>query len=191
MPMGDKKTTKHLSKHSNVDENSTIIIVFGLPGSGKSYFAERLAKKIKACYVNSDRIRKELFTIRTYSPLEKSKVYDVMLEKMKAAIDQNKKLILDATFHSKATRNMFLEKSQGAKVFFIEVQADEHVTKERLKNKRLYSEADFKVYQSIRKEWEALTMPHLVLNSTDENIEDMLKKSTNYLNNTNDGKADS
>jgi len=34
-----------------------IIIVFGLPGSGKSYFASKLAERINARYINSDVIR--------------------------------------------------------------------------------------------------------------------------------------
>ena len=32
-----------------------IIIVLGLPGSGKTYFASRFAKLIHADYINSDR----------------------------------------------------------------------------------------------------------------------------------------
>ena len=167
-----------------------IIIVLGLPGSGKSYFAQKLAEMIRADYVNSDRIRKELFPTRTYSPLEKSKVYKKMMERMRLAIAQKKKLVLDATFHSRETRNKFIEKAQGANLFLIEVQADEHLARERLKKKRPYSEADFKVYQLIRNQWEPLTTPHLTLKSTNENIKKMLQEAIRYLNRTNDEKAD-
>ena len=37
-----------------------VVIVFGLPGSGKSYFASRLAGIISADYINSDRVRREI-----------------------------------------------------------------------------------------------------------------------------------
>ncbi|HUZ58418.1 MAG TPA: AAA family ATPase [Hanamia sp.] len=48
-----------------------IVIVFGLPGSDKSYFASRLAKMIHAGHVNSDKVRKEWFKERVYSEDEK------------------------------------------------------------------------------------------------------------------------
>lgn len=73
-----------------------IIIVFGLPGSGKSYFASRLAKMINAGYVSSDKVRKELFKESVYSEQEKRAVYDKMLQQMEQAIQQKNNLVLDA-----------------------------------------------------------------------------------------------
>ena len=58
-----------------------IVIVFGLPGSGKSYFASRFAKVINAGYINSDMIRKEIFEKREYSDQEKKAVYDKCLNR--------------------------------------------------------------------------------------------------------------
>ncbi|WP_052699084.1 AAA family ATPase [Flagellimonas lutaonensis] len=157
-----------------------IIIVLGLPGSGKSYFAERLAKTIPAEYINSDRLRKELLPQRTYSEAEKAIVYEAMLEKMEEAIAQKKNVVLDATFHKKETRDLFLQKV-SEKVFFIEVRADEKIIRERLKRNRPYSEADFGVYETIEKQWEPLTRPHLTVQSTNDNIDDMLQKAMEYL----------
>ena len=82
-----------------------IVIVFGLPGSGKSFFASRLAKIINADYLNSDRIRKEMFASRNYSEKEKAAVYSAMIEKTKVLANQKKNLVLDATFHKKETRD--------------------------------------------------------------------------------------
>jgi predicted kinase len=157
-----------------------MVIVFGLPGSGKSYFAQRLAKMLGADYVNSDRVRKELFPIRTYSEEEKSKVYEAMLNKMEEAIAKGKKLVLDATFYKKATRKLFMDKATD-NLFFIEVWANENIIKERLKKSRPYSEADFEVHTLIRQQCEPLEVPHLKLESTNENINDMLQKATQYL----------
>lgn len=158
------------------------IIVSGLPGSGKSFFAERLAEKIDADYVNSDRLRKELFPNRTYSDHEKGTVYDVMLERMEEAIEQKRNLVLDATFHKKAARKLFT-KNGKEDVPFIEVWAEEPIIKDRLKKSRPYSEADYQVYQLIRQEWEPIDEPHLRLQSTNGNIDDMLQKTENYLKN--------
>ena len=174
--------------HFGLTERPLLIFVSGLPGSGKSYFASRLSEKIGALYVSSDELRKEMFPSRTYSAVEKAKVYQAMLEKMKRAIIQKKNLVLDATFHRNETRQLFAENAKrNALLYFIELQADQDVTKERLKKRRPYSEADYEVHRLIRQKWEPLEKPHLTLESTNENIAYMLEKATQYLNNDKGG----
>lgn len=159
-----------------------VIIVFGLPGSGKSYFASRLASKIGADYVNSDRIRKEMFKQRTYSDQEKKAVYNEMLAKMKEAVQQNSDIVLDATFHKNETRKIFVDEMKDKDgIHFIEVQADENIIRERLKKERQYSEADFEVYQLVKQHNEPLKEPHLLLKSTDKEVGKNLHKAVNYL----------
>ncbi len=159
-----------------------VVIVFGLPGSGKSYFAAKLAEKIMADYVNSDRLRKEMFPVRTYSEQEKAAVYNVMLAKMKRAVKQNKNVVLDATFHNNETREPFTQAGKKKdRICFIEITADENVIRQRLKKEREYSEADFEVYKLIRRQWEPLNEPHLMLESTDENIDSMLQEAAAHL----------
>ncbi len=159
-----------------------IVIVLGLPGSGKSYFAERLAKRLDAEYLNSDRLRKKLFSNRTYSIKEKAKVYDRMLKRMVEALGQNDNLVLDATFHKKEIREPFLTKGKG-RIYIIEVCAEEEIIRQRVQKNRPDSEADFDVYQLIKQEWELLEVPHLVLESTNKNIDEMLQRALKYLKN--------
>ncbi|MEO9005025.1 MAG: AAA family ATPase [Ginsengibacter sp.] len=169
-----------------------IVIVFGLPGSGKSYFASRLAKTINARYVNSDKLRKEMFTERVYSDSEKKAVYDTMLDEMKEAVQQNNNLVLDATFHKKDTRQLFVEEMQvlgKGEILFIEVWADEEIIRERVKKERPYSEADFEVYQFISQHNEPLDQSHLVLQSTNYNINEMLNIASEYLKTKNDNRT--
>jgi predicted kinase len=159
-----------------------IVIVFGLPGSGKSYFAERLAKKINADYVNSDRLRKEMFPKRTYSAEEKAAVYNAMLQKMSVAAKQNQNIVLDATFHKQKTRKAFIDGIRGQdKVYFIEIKAAENLIRQRLKKERADSEADYEVYKLLLQEWEPMNEAHLSLHSTDENISSLLQDAVKYL----------
>lgn len=178
--MGNNSKSKDSKDTNNPKMEYMVVVVLGLPGSGKSYFANRLAESIDAVYINSDRLRKELFPKRTYSELEKAKVYEVMLKRMDEAIDQRKNLVLDATFYKNKTREPLMAKNRG-EVFFIEIQADEDIIKERLKENRPYSEADLGVYQLIKQLWEPLEWPHLTLQST--NIDAMLEKALQYLKN--------
>ena len=164
-----------------------MIIVFGLPGSGKSYFASHLAHKINADYINSDKLRRMMIDKRTYTANEKLAVYDEMLKQAMEAGKKHTNIVLDATFYKHAIRKIFIDGVEnGAEIGFIEVRADESLIRERLKKTREYSEADFDVYKKIKKEWEPLNERHLILHSTDDNISGMLQQAINYLHLQND-----
>jgi predicted kinase len=164
-----------------------IVVVFGLPGSGKSYFAARLADRIHAVHISSDRVRRILFSARTYSTNEKLSVYDAMLKQMKQKVKQPGNVVLDATFYKNDIRNKFAKEAKGIdRIFFIEVRAGESLIRERLKRLREDSEADFEVYKKIKIDWEPLTEDHLILQSTNDNIRDMLAKTADYLHLNND-----
>ncbi len=167
-----------------------IIIVFGLPGSGKSYFASRLAAMLKAEYVNSDRLRKEMFQQRTYSNEEKALVYKKMHEKMQRAVVEKESIVLDATFHKRETRELFTDNVQAGAITFIEVWATEKITEERLKQTRPDSEADFEVYKFIKQHFEPLEKDHLLLESTNDNIDNMLQEAAAYLRLNDDKNTD-
>jgi len=164
-------------------EYKMIVIVFGLSGSGKSFFASRLAEKLEAKYVNSDKLRLNLFPVRSYSEEEKEKVYEEMDKEMEKAMTKGESIVLDATFYKEGIRKMFIE---SAKVYqqaihFIEVQADEAIIRERLSKKREYSEADYSVYLKVKQSFESLKQDHLILESTQENIEEMLKVALDHI----------
>lgn len=159
-----------------------IILVCGLPGSGKSYFAERLAKSINAGYLSSDKLRKSLTDIPEYSAEAKNKVYQEMLRIAHESVKKPQHLVIDATFHRISTRLPFLRIMENEnKPVIIEVRADEALIRERVKNKRAYSDADFEVYKKIRDEWEPIAEDHLILESTNSNISEMLKTALNYI----------
>ena len=167
-----------------------IVIVFGLPGSGKSYFASHLASMINADYINSDKVRRTMFDIRTYSIKEKLSVYHEMLTQMKEVVKQNKNVVLDATFYNNDIRKKSLDEAIGAgSIFFIEVKAEESVIRKRLQEKRVDSEADFEVYKKIKKQWKPLHEDHLILQSTNDNINEMLYKAADYLHLKDDKRA--
>jgi predicted kinase len=160
-----------------------IIIVFGLPGSGKTFFATRLAKKLGAGYLSSDELRKDLFPVRTYSLSEKMAVYEEMQMAAREAIKNGIDLVLDGSFFKESIRKKFwdyIEKEQQS-MFFIEVVAEEPVIRERLSKPRAFSEADFEVYKKIRSQWEPMREDHLIVSSTNENEQEMLSKAEDYL----------
>jgi predicted kinase len=168
-----------------------VIIITGLPGSGKSYFAERLAQNLQAEYASSDSIRKTKFLNRTYSAKEKEMVYEEMLNRMLLSISHGKDIILDGTFYLDRLRQMFVRHAlPDCTIIFIEVTADESLIQERLKKARTDSEADEKIYHLIKSQWEPLNEPHLTLHSTNENMNEMLELAHQYIQLSNDKRRD-
>jgi predicted kinase len=160
-----------------------LIMVMGLPGSGKSYFAKNL-EKLEAVYISSDTIRNKMGLRGKYMLNDKTYVYQQMT---KAALDciQNKQnAILDATFYLNRFREMIysLSKDEACPLFLIMVNADEHVIQQRLSVPRKDSEADHQVYLKIKDQFEPLERPFLLLNSTNENLEEILLKANQYIN---------
>jgi len=173
-----------------IDSMKMIIIVLGLPGSGKSYFASRLATRVGAEYINSDKVRKAMGALGRYSLQEKLAVYTEMAIITGKFLGENKNVVVDATFHDHSMRNIFLKAAakRSAAICFIQVKASEVLIHERLKKPRADSEADFKVYQDIRDKFQDLTMHHLRLESTNDNISLMLNKAMDYIENVHEGK---
>lgn len=160
-----------------------VIIVFGLPGSGKSYFASRLAMHLEAAYVNSDELRMQMLSERNYSEAEKNRVYDAMLKRMTEALASKKPIVLDATFYKKSIRRRFEQAAAAHQesIIYIEVTAPEDIIRDRLQIPRAYSEADYNVYLKIKRSAEPLSRKHLVLVSTNNNIVSMLHEALHYI----------
>jgi predicted kinase len=55
-----------------------LIMLYGFPGAGKSYFARQLCEHIQAAHIQGDRIRSELFETPTYSKDENTVVTQLM-----------------------------------------------------------------------------------------------------------------
>ena len=53
-----------------------IIVVFGLPGTGKSYYAEHLAEYLNAGYVSTDEIRNQNDVMSKYDKKTRKLVFD-------------------------------------------------------------------------------------------------------------------
>jgi hypothetical protein len=161
-----------------------IIIVFGLPGSGKSFFASRLADKLSADYINTDKVRKEMFSTPGYSDEEKIIVYKRVLDEVYHYAHAKKDLVVDGTFYNQDIRSDFVKigNDLNMDLRWIEVVADKDIVKNRLAEKRPYSDADYSIYKLIKKQYEPFENGrYLRIQSENNNISDMLKRAEEYL----------
>ena len=140
-----------------------------MPGVGKSTLAKKLAPRINAIILSSDKIRKELFLNPTYSPFERKLVYDVMIILAKYLNEVKCNCILDATFNREDSRVEIREKLQLSDRQFqiIECFCPEEVVVSRLKARRDdYSDATIEVYQKMKKIYEPVKIDHIIADTT-------------------------
>jgi predicted kinase len=161
-----------------------ILIVFGLPGTGKSYFAKHIAEEVEAVHLNTDVVRKKSGLQGQYDEKTKETVYELLLKEMTAHVSEKRNVIVDGTFQKRKTRDRFLDKSKqlGQQVFFIEMKAGDETVKQRMKSEREYSEADYQVYLRIKHSFEPMEQAHLVLWSDKEDIDELVKQAKKHIN---------
>jgi predicted kinase len=161
-----------------------LILIAGLPGSGKTYFAKAFAQKLDAKHLSSDVLRQQLDLKGQYDEGIKKRVYEDMQELTQQYITQGATVVVDATFYKEAVRDLYIGTAEKNKVpyFIIQIKAEEETIQKRLQKKREYSEADFEVYQKIKKSFEPIRQHHLVLWSDKMEMEEMVEKGMAYIN---------
>ena len=160
-----------------------LVVVFGLPGSGKSTFAQELSSAIDARVINSDMVRDDVLLRGNYADKAKEKVYAEMLKMAVNNIKNGDSVILDGTYSKEKLRQKVVSKARELHLIphFIEVKADEEVIRDRIRAKRKESDADYDVYLNIRAQFEPLCSRHLVVRSDYQTSEEMLTKALLFL----------
>lgn len=160
-----------------------IILVMGLPGSGKTYFARHLSERLGTRYLGSDQTRKEMNVMGKYSLQDRRGVYEEMLARVEEHLASGEPVILDATFYKEDLRLPFeiLAKNEGIPLVKLWVEAPFDVIKKRVSAKREDSDADFSVYEKLAAGFEPPSTPYLKLISAQDNLDTMLAEAMQYL----------
>lgn len=160
-----------------------LVMIMGLPGTGKSTFASQLAQEIDAVHINSDQVRHASRKRGQYDYATKLSVYQDMKDLMLKALNTGKHVILDATFFQIALRKLFTEtiRAYHCPVQYIEMQANEEDLKVRLQQSRKYSEAGQQAYETVKSMFEPIEYDHLTLNSSEMSMDTMLEEAIRYL----------
>jgi len=127
-------------------------MMHGLPCSGKSYLAEKIAALVpNAVVLKSINFRKVHGTgyrcfdeNNAQTKEDKDESYKLLCEATKTAVENRKIPILDATFHKRYRREYVygLAKEADAKIIVIKSECDEQSMLERLKNRASQNDKD-------------------------------------------------
>ncbi len=148
-----------------------LILVGGLPGTGKSTLARGLTERTHFSLIRSDLVRKELAGVsaRTlspapfgkgiYSPAWTNRTYVECLRRAERFLFEGKRVIVDASFGEERRRQDFLELAVRLAVpgAFILCQADPEEIRLRLGERRGdASDADWSIYQKAAERWQEI-----------------------------------
>ena len=177
-----------------------VILICGLPGSGKSFFASRLRPKqtpsISAAIESGANyslpaILEQVSRCNSIRARNKAAVYDEMQTRMRAALSGSESnsgpaagpVILDANFNRADLRENFQKAAQaaGARFYIIQLVTDEDTARRRIQRPRPDSDADFAVYLKLRDAFEDPGDSCLKLRSSDTNIKRLLHRGIHYV----------
>jgi len=165
------------------------IVVSGLPGTGKSYFCRKLAKRLPFIILESDTLRKTLFPAPTYSPPESSRLFQAVHRLIEGLLKKGIPLILDATNLSERYRERLyhIANHLDAKLILVRVEAPPEVVYQRLKartaetNSENSSDADWAVFQRMKSSVQKISRNHFAVD-TSRDITPVLDKIVREAN---------
>jgi hypothetical protein len=154
--------------------NPAFIVVSGLPGTGKSYFSRKLAERLPFVILESDALRKTLFSPPTYSPAESSRLFRAIHHLIENLLKKGIPLILDATNLSEHYRERLYNIADrlNVKLIIVRVEAPPEVVYERLKARSAgmdvenRSDADWKVFQRMKPNVQKIRRNHYAVDTS-------------------------
>ena len=151
-----------------------MVVISGLPGSGKSYFSRRLVEKVPLLVLESDVLRKALFPSPSYTNSESASLFRACHALIYDLLGQGVPLLLDATnlLDGHRERLYHIADLLGAKLILLHLKAPPEVVYQRLKGRSErrdqedQSSADWEVYQRMSSTAEAIKRDHFVVDTS-------------------------
>lgn len=157
-------------------KSPVLLTMFGYPGSGKTYFSERLAKHEGFVHLNADRTRLMIFAEPKYTAEEHRVVFRFMDYLAKEFLQHGVSVIYDANFNFRKSRRSMMQLAKKMKSGYrlVWVQTDEPTALARLdkraklkqgKKKQMYRPMKADFFHVFKKEMEiptSLEVPVLI-----------------------------
>ena len=150
----------------------TLIIISGLPGTGKSYFSKQLAERVRFLVLGSDALRKTLFSPPSYSYRESTQLFQTIHRLLRELLNKGIPLVLDATNLSERFREQLYSIADrlDVRVILVRVEAPPEVVYRRLesraKDAENRSDADWAVYRRMWSSVDKIRRNHYVVDTS-------------------------
>jgi predicted kinase len=151
-----------------------LVIVSGLPGTGKSYFSRKLAERLPSAVIESDALRKQLFPTPTYSAEESHRLFNACHRLIEELLGKGIPVILDATNLVEHHREPLyrIARRLGAKLIIVRVEAPRELVRQRLQgraegiNREDKSDAGWSIYQRMRTRVERISRNYFAVDTS-------------------------
>jgi predicted kinase len=175
-----------------------LILVGGLPGTGKSTLANALAQHAGVRVIRSDAVRKALAGVDSkecraafgqgiYTPEWTKRTYAECLRQAEELLFHGERVLVDANFREENERRMFLDSALqwGVPSVFLLCETEPELVRARLaKRSGDVSDADWSVYEKAVETWEELgaeTRSRLQMVNTGKVLELALRNTLSVL----------
>lgn len=151
-----------------------LIVVSGLPGTGKSYFCRKLAGRIDLVILESDSLRKQLFPAPSYSKEESTQLFRACHGLVEELLRKGISVALDATNLEEHNREQLyhIADQSGARLVIVRMEAPPEVVQQRLERRERredesdHSDADWNVYSKMKPTVEKIGRNHFAVDSS-------------------------
>lgn len=182
----DQAVAKVEERLANTEETTAwpvLIMLCGLPATGKSYLACRLVERVPFVIVETDFVRKTLFPMPTYSAQESGLVHRVCHALMEKLLRRGARVIFDATNLAELHREKVyrLARSAAANLVIVQTVAPEAVVRERLEKRKVardsddISDATWAIYKRMASDQQPIGYPHLIIDTSGD-LEEAVNK---------------
>jgi len=153
-----------------------LIVVSGLPGTGKSFFCRKLAERLPFLILASDALRKILFPSPQYKESENRRLFSACHAFIEELLRKGIPVIFDATNLLERHREYLYRAAEraGAKLILVCVEAPAEVVQQRLVARREAavpqddSEAGWEVYNKMKPRRDKISRNHFVVDTSQD-----------------------
>ena len=160
--------------HASGASHATLTVLVGLPASGKSWVAKELQTRTGATVLESDALRRRLFSRRSYSAAESRRLFAGIHGAIDELLTAGLSVVLDATNLAEAERAPLyaIAGERRAAIVVVHVTAPDRVIRRRLASRgakgAASSEADLRVYEHMRTRVEEIQRQHRTVDTSQE-----------------------
>ena len=166
-----------------------LVVVSGLPGTGKSHFCRRLAEKLELVILESDSLRKLLFPSPTYGKEESARLFRTLHGLLEELLRKGVSVALDATNLEEHNREQLyhIADQAGARLVIVRMEAPPEVVEQRLQRRAKkedqadHSEADWNVYTKMKPTADRIGRNHFAVDSS-KDIAPVIDKIVRLVN---------
>ncbi|MCP5094537.1 MAG: ATP-binding protein [Chloroflexi bacterium] len=173
----------------SVPTGGSLLIMVGLPGTGKSSIVESLQPDLPCCVISTDNVRLQMRNQPTYTAAEMMLVYEVCYSIIELRLNKGQRVVFDASNYLAARREYVAEIATrcSAPVAICYVQAAQEAIRQRLFNRNSgkrratdLSDADWSVYKWMVEAQEPVVGDHLILDTTSTPPQELANRLYTY-----------